>query len=137
MFHRWVTAPLLLCALSSAQAESIAGLPRAEMKPGQIYEFQTTGRTYRAEVLDPKSGQCRVSASSDGVEFGKPRTAFVLGATRGPQTGITFVIMGEVKVGLGIELAMEDYGKKNRYLTPEVTSITLLNPENASSQAAD
>jgi hypothetical protein len=136
MLTRWVVAPVLLCAAHCAQAESPETLNWAEMNPGQIYEFKTTGRTYRAQVVEPKRGECLVSASADGVEFSKPRSAFVLGATRGAQAGVTFVIMGEVKVGLGIELAMEDYGKRNRYLTPNVTSITLLSPQ-PNSAAAD
>ena len=69
-----------------------------------------------------------VSASRDGVKFSKPRKAFILGATRGDQAGIHFVIMSQVKVGLGIELAVNDYGKQNRYLTPEVLAIELLEP---------
>ena len=44
-------------------------------------------------------------------------------------TGVAFVIMGQVKVGLGIELGIEDHSRQNRYLTPEVTSIELVAPE--------
>jgi hypothetical protein len=126
MFNRWVFAPLLLLPVATVQAEAIATLSRSEMKPRQLYEFRTTGRTYRAEVLDAKAGECLVSASKDGVSFSKPRKAFLLGATHGPESGVAFVIMGQVKVGLGIELALEDHSKANRFLTPDVTAITLL-----------
>jgi hypothetical protein len=128
MLARCLVAPLLLLPLATAvQAEAIATLSRSEMKPRQLYEFRTTGRTYRAEVLDPHAGECLVSASTDGVLFSKPRKAFLLGSTQGPQSGVSFVIMGQVKVGLGIELAIEDHSKQNRFLTPDVTSISLLN----------
>ncbi len=127
MFIRWVITPLfLLLPVASIHAEAIATLSRSEMKPRQLYEFRTTGRTYRAEVVDPRAGECLVSASSDGISYSKPRKAFLLGSTHGPQSGVAFVIMGQVKVGLGIELALEDHSKPNRFLTPDVTSITLI-----------
>ena len=129
MHTRCIVATLLLAVCSSVgQAETIATLSRSAMKPGQVYRFQTTGRTYQAQVIDHKSGECLVSALRDGVTFTKPRKAFILGATRGDQAGIHFVIMSQVKVGLGIELAVNDYGKQNRYLTPEVIAIELLEP---------
>ncbi len=111
---------------NAAQADAIATLSRSEMKPRQIYEFRTTGRTYRAEVVDPRAGECLVSALRDGVAYSAPRKAYLLGATRGPESGMSFVIMGQVKVGLGIELALEDHAQANRFLTPDVTAITLL-----------
>ena len=36
------------------QADALATLSRSEMKPRQVYEFRTTGRTYRAEMVDPR-----------------------------------------------------------------------------------
>jgi hypothetical protein len=136
MFTRWVAAPLLLLPLATAHAEALESLSRSEMKPRQLYEFRTTGRTYRAEVLDQTTGECLVSASHDGASFSKPRKAFLLGATRGPQQGVSLVIMGQVKVGLGIELALEDHAKPNRFLTPSVTAITLLQRRNDAAPAA-
>jgi hypothetical protein len=126
MLARCLIAPVLLLPAVAVCAETMQTLSRTEMRPRQVYEFRTDGRTYRAEVIDQKTGECKISASRDGVTFGHGEKAFVLGATRGPQAGVTFVAMGEVKVGHGIELAVEDYGKRNRFLTPDVTSITLL-----------
>ncbi len=127
MVTRWALAPLvLLLPAVVARAEAISTLSRSAMKPNQVYEFRTTGRTYRAEVVDPRGGECLVSASSDGVSYSKPRKAFLLGSTKGPESGVSFVVMGQFKVGLGIELAVEDHARSNRFLTPDVTAITLL-----------
>ncbi len=127
MFTRLVVAALIVPALAAAaHAHPLESLSRSEMRPRQVYEFRTSGRTYRAEVLDQATGECLVSASCDGASFSKPRKAFLLGATRGPQSGVSLVIMGQVKVGQGIELALGDHTKPNRFLTPEVTAITLL-----------
>jgi hypothetical protein len=138
MLLRWVIAPaVLLCAATAradaasqadAAAEATTTLSRSDLKAGQVYEFRTTGRTYRAEVLDARAGECLVSASHDGLSYSKPRKAFLLGATHGPESGVSLVLMGQVKVGLGIELAIEDYSKANRFLTPDVTAITLVHP---------
>jgi hypothetical protein len=126
MLFRWLAVPLFLLPLASVHAEALESLSRSEMRPRQLYEFRTTGRTYRAEVVDQATGECLVSASHDGTAFSRPRKAYLLGATAGPQSGVSLVLMGQFKIGLGIELALENHAKPNRFLTPSVTAITLV-----------
>src|SRR5262245_28975821 len=99
-------------------------LDRTDMRAGEVYEFRTTDRTYRAVVVNPKSGECSISASADGTTFGPTRKTYLLGASRGMQPGgITMVLMGQIKVGQGIEMAVENLEQKQRYITSEVTEI--------------
>jgi hypothetical protein len=102
-------------------------LNRTDMRAGEVYEFRTTGNTYRAVIVNPKSGECSMSASADGTTFSPSRKTYLLGASRGEQAGgITMVLMGQIKVGQGIEMAVENFEQKHRYITPEVTEIRKL-----------
>lgn len=102
-------------------------LDRSDMRAGEVYEFRTTARTYRATIVNPKSGECSMAASPDGVTFGPTRKTYLLGASRGVQAGgITMVLMGQIKVGQGIEMAVENYEQKHRYITDELLEIRKL-----------
>ncbi len=105
-------------------------LDRTDMRPGEIYEFRTTGRTFRAVIVNPKNGECSMSASTDGVTYSPTRKTYLLGASRGVQAGgITMVLMGQIKVGQGIEIAVENFEQKRRFITPEVTEIRKLSAD--------
>jgi len=100
-------------------------LTHSQMAVGQKFDIETADHVYRGKLLDRATGQCQMAVSSDGATFSPARTVYLLGATRGPQSRQTFVLMHEVKVGMKMELAMDDLKQKNRLITSEVRAIKL------------
>ena len=58
-------------------------LDLSQLNPGSRFEISTTDRVYRGEMVDPTTGEARLAASRDGVQFSEPQTVFLLGATQG------------------------------------------------------
>lgn len=113
-----------------AEEESLASLRLNSLTPGQMLRVATESREYRIELVDGRSGECLVAASTDGVRFAKPEKMFVVGSTRTRQTddgGFSLVLMGEIHEGQCIEWGRGSLEPTDRGMTSVVRSITLLN----------
>jgi hypothetical protein len=114
-----------LATMASAADTEVSSVSCRRLGAGQNFEIRTADRVYRGQLVDGVSGQCLLASSADGTHFGTPRKAFLLGATVGPQERQMLVEMNEVKVGLKMELAIDDLEPKNRQITSEVRAIRL------------
>lgn len=97
-----------------------------DLKPGDLLEVVTSDAIYRAQLLDPTTGETRMVASSDGLEFSQPHTVYLLGATQGRNAdagGLMLVKMNEVKKGMRLELGVGSLGQADRRITQTVQSI--------------
>jgi len=121
------TAAMLfaLAMMAATPDTEVSSMTHSQLAVGQEFKIETTDHVYRGKLLDRATGQCQMSVSRDGGSFSPMRTVYLLGATRGPQDRQTFVLMHEVKVGMKMELAMDNLKQKNRLITSEVTSIKL------------
>jgi hypothetical protein len=117
------------CALAAGTVMAADDVDRFRLKdlnPGSRFEIATTDRVFRGELLDPKTGETRMTASWDGVMFTEPRTVFLLGATQGRQPqagGLMLVKMHEVQSGMALELGVGSMDEKNRMVTGPVHAI--------------
>jgi hypothetical protein len=96
------------------------------LKPGDQLEVVTSDAVYRAQLLDPSTGETRMVVSTDGLEFSEPQTVYLLGATQGPYAeagGLMLVKMNEVKKGMRLELGVGSLGKSDRRITQPVQLI--------------
>lgn len=107
----------------TTSAEPTQSLRLDQLTVGQQFDVRTEQRLYRSELVDQKTGECRMWASWDGQRFSEQRTVYLLGATRGPQEGFTLVTMHEIKIGQKLELGIGSLKQKHRYLTRPVKSI--------------
>lgn len=114
-----------LATMAATPDTEVSSFAHGKMAVGQKFEIETTDHVYRGELLDRATGQCRMAVSSDGATFAPARTVYLLGATAGPQDRQLLVLMHEVKVGMKMELAMDDLQQKNRLITGEVKAIKL------------
>src|SRR5215813_592156 len=70
-----VRSTVLLCALAVtavARADDVRQLTLGNMHSGSRFEISTADRVYRAELIDPATGETRLAASRDGVQFSQP-----------------------------------------------------------------
>lgn len=112
-----------------ADEEQLASLRLNSLTPGQMLRVATDNRDYRIELVDGRSGECLVAASTDGVRFAKPEKMFLVGSTHAPQTdggGFSLVLMGEIHEGQCIEWGRGSLEPEDRGTTSTVRSITLL-----------
>ena len=114
-----------LAALAMTPDAEVASFAHRHMAVGQQFEIETADHVYRGKLLDRDTGQCEMAVSRNGATFSPVRTVFLLGATQGPQQRQTFVLMREVKVGMKMELGMDNLEQQNRLITGEVTAIKL------------
>ena len=114
-----------LATMAATPDTEVSSFAHGKMAVGQKFEIETTDHVYRGELLDRATGQCQMAVSSDGATFAPARTVYLLGATAGPQDRQLLVLMHEVKVGMKMELAMDDLQQKNRLITGEVKAIKL------------
>ena len=121
MVRAYVCAAALFCA-ATAQADDSVTV--SKLKAGQQLEIYTQDVTYRATLIAPETGECRMQVG-DGSRFSSPRTVFLIGATKGQQDGLSLVKMGELKVGFKIELGLDDLTEVNRAHTTSVTKVEL------------
>jgi hypothetical protein len=133
-FHSEIATMLMrgavgLCALAAGSAVAADDVDRFRLKDlnaGSRFEIATADRVFRAELLDPKTGETRMTASWDGMNFTEPRTVFLLGATQGRQPdagGLMLVKMHEVRSGMGLELGVGSMEEKDRIVTGPVHAI--------------
>ncbi len=118
----------VLCALATTAVASdteVPSLSHKQLAVGQKFEIATADHVYRGELVDRDTGACHVATSADGATFSTPRTVYLLGATAGPQPRQMLVLMHEVKVGLKMELGVDDLDARHRHITSEVKSIKL------------
>ena len=119
----------LVCALAVqavADGGELSRLTVGELSPGSRLEITTTDRVYQGEIVDPTTGETRMSASWDGVRFTEPRTVFLLGATQGRYAeagGLMLVKMNQLQRGMRMELGVGSLHERNRHLTAPVRSI--------------
>lgn len=115
-----------LATMAFATDKDVALLDHSRLAAGQKFEIQTADCVFRGQLVDRTTGECQLSLSSDGASFTAPRTAYLLGATAGPQGRQMLVVMRQVRVGLKMELALGDLEAKHREITSEVKAIRLL-----------
>jgi hypothetical protein len=135
-FHSEIATMLMrgavgFCALAAGSALAADDIDRFRLKDlnvGSRFEIATVDRIFRGELLNPKTGETRMTASWDGVMFTEPRTVFLLGATQGrtPEAGgLMLVKMHEVQSGMGIELGVGSLHEKDRLVTGPVHAIRI------------
>ena len=125
MMGHTAAAFLALATMAATPDTEVSSFAHGNMAVGQKFRIETTDHVYRGELLDRKTGECRMAVSSDGATFAPERTVYLLGATLGPQDRQTLVLMHEVKVGMRMELATDDLRQRNRLITGEVKTIKL------------
>ena len=119
----------LLCALASgaiALGDDVKQINLSKMNPGSQFQISTTDRVYRGEMVDPSTGEVRLAASRDGVQFSEPQTVFLLGATQGHQAeagGLMLVKMNQLQTGMRIELGLGSLEEADRCLTAPVETL--------------
>ena len=104
----------------------VSSITHDKLAVGQPFEIATDDHVFRGQLIDRSTGACQMTMSADGESFSPARTVYLLGATAGPQERQTLVIMHEVKVGLKMELGIDDLEQKNRLITGEVKAIKLM-----------
>lgn len=119
----------LLCALASgaiAFGDDVKQINLGKMAPGSRFQISTAQRVYRGEMVDPSTGEVRLAASRDGVEFSEPQTVFLLGATQGREAetgGLMLVKMNQLQTGMRIELGLGSLEEADRCLTAPVDTL--------------
>ena len=116
---------IALATMAGVNDTEVPSVSHGQMVAGQKFEIQTTDRVFRGQVLDRATGECQMAISTDNGKFSPPRTVYLLGCTSGPQARQTLVLMHEVKVGLKMELGLDDLEQRNRVITSEVRAIRL------------
>lgn len=120
-----LTACAFLAMMMTADATVLESLSVGQLKNGQRFEIRTEDGAYEAELVNRKTGECRMRVS-DGSRYSEPRTVFIVGATRGVQDRLTLLRMHEVCVGMKVELGLDDLSEANRAHTANVTGFALL-----------
>jgi len=112
-----------------APADSSTGVVQQvrldKLQPGDRLEIRTGGANYLAEIVNPRTGEVRLSTSN----FKQATRAFINGATRGRQPEL-FVMMGVLKTGMRMEFVETRRGSagaiNGRQISSEVTRLRLL-----------
>jgi len=114
-----------LATMAAAGDTPVSSFVHNDLPVGQSFQIETEDHIYRGQLLDQATGECQMTISN-GEAFGPSRTVYLLGATAGVQDRQMLVLMHEVKVGLKMELGLDDLAQKNRLVTGEVKAIKLL-----------
>lgn len=114
-----------LAMMAASAGTEVSSLTHRQMAVGQEFEIETADQVFRGRLLDRATGQCQLSVSDDGQSFSPAQTVYLLGATAGPTDRQMLVLMHEVKVGMKMELGVNDLEQKNRLITGEVKTIKL------------
>jgi hypothetical protein len=125
MLRHWAWALALLAIAGSAEGQEVLAFAHYQLEPGQQFEIQTQDRLYRGRLVNRATGETRMAVSRDGRSFEPERSVYLLGSTPGRQDGYLVVLMHEVKVGLELELGIDDLAEDHRLVTTPVTSIRL------------
>ena len=108
-----------------ASPQDLDQLWLSQLKAGQKIEISTALRHYRATIVDPISGEALVTVSSDGTRFSPPAKVFLIGATAGRYPEM-MVKMGQLQVGLRIELGLGSLAQADRALSEPVKSLRIV-----------
>ena len=108
-----------------ASPQNLDHLQLGQLKAGQQIEITTTLRQYRATIVDPLSGEALVTVSNDGTRFSPPAKVFLIGATAGRYPEM-MVKMGQLQVGLRIELGLGSMAEADRALSDPVKSLRIV-----------
>jgi hypothetical protein len=125
MFGHPASLLFALATMGLSADKEVTSVSSRQLNVGQKFEIRTDDCVYRGQMVDRTSGQCLLTTSPDGTHFTAPRTVYLLGATAGQQDRQSLVLMHEVKVGLKMELGLDDLAEKNRQITGEVRTIRL------------
>ena len=97
-----------------------------QLAPGDRLDIRTSELLLRTELIDPETGQVRMSVSRDGIRFGPAERVYLLGATAGRHPeGLMVVRMGCIEIGNRLELAVGDHQPENRRLTGPVQQVQI------------
>jgi hypothetical protein len=128
------TALLVLAAASSSgEGRQVNDVWLRDLSAGQRLEIQTTQRYYRAQLVNPATGEALASVSRDGVHYGQPARVYLLGWTKGRYPEL-LVGMGQIRVGACIELGLGTLAEADRALSEPVQVIRIF-AEDASAAA--
>jgi hypothetical protein len=116
---------LALATMAVSPGTEVSSLTHRQMAVGQKFEIATADQVFRGQLLDRATGECQLAVSDDGETFSPARTMYLLGATAGPQDRQMLVLMHAVKVGMKMELGVNDLEQQNRRITGEVKAIKL------------
>lgn len=114
-----------LATMAAAGDTEVSSIAHDDMAVGQTFQIETTDQVFLGELIDRSTGECQMAIATGG-QFSPSRTVYLLGATAGRQDRQMLVLMHEVKVGLKMELGLDDLDQKNRIVTSEVTAIRLV-----------
>src|SRR5262245_23193800 len=127
MFLRIAALTCALAIPSVVPAVELRQLTISELAPGARFEITTLDRFYRGQMLDPATGEVRLTASYDGIRWSEPQNVFLLGATQGRYRdagGQMLVKMNQVQANLRIEMSLGPPAiERHRYLTEAVRTI--------------
>ncbi len=112
-------------ASTVSQPAALTQIRLDKLQAGDRLEIRTAGSNYLAEIVDPRTGEVRLSSSN----FKQPVRAFINGATRGRQPEL-FVMMGVLKTGMRMEFVETQRGnagsQTGRKISAEVTRLRVL-----------
>jgi hypothetical protein len=118
-----------VCALAAsaiARGDDVRQIKLGNLNSGSRFEIATTDRIYRGEMVDPTTGEARLSASRDGIQFSEPATVFLLGSTQGRQAeagGLMLVKMNQLQTGMRVELGLGSLQESDRCVTEPVRTL--------------
>jgi hypothetical protein len=119
----------LLCALAAAaiaRGDDVKQIKLGDLNPGSRFQISTSDRVYRGEMVDPTTGEARLAASRDGLQFSQPQTVYLLGATQGRQAeagGLMLVKMNQLQTGMRVELGLGSLQESDRCVTEPVRTL--------------
>ncbi len=120
------TVLFALATMATAPETPVTSITHDRMPLGQEFVIETTDEIFRGHLLNRATGECQMTIARHGAEFSPSRTVYLLGATAGPQEQQTLILMHAVKIGLKMELGLDDLDAKNRIITGEVKAIKFL-----------
>lgn len=120
------TGLFALAAMGAAPDAQVTSIIHEKLPVGQAFQIETDEHVYRGQLIDRNTGECQMTILDRGKSSAPSRTVYLLGATVGMRDRQMLVLMHEVKVGLRMELGLDDLEQKNRVITGEVKAITLL-----------
>jgi len=116
---------LLLAAVTPSPREEVWEIWTTELTVGQTLLVETEKRTYRAEIVNPRTGETQTTVSIDGKNFSTPAKVYFLGSTAGRHPEM-MVNMGRLRTGMRIEFGLGTLAGADRALSAPVKSIHVL-----------
>jgi hypothetical protein len=120
---------LLSSSANAAQPKNAAqhkSLALAQLAAGDVVEITTAGGRYRFEIVDTATGEARGQAAYGSEPYSPQHRVFLLGSTHGndaKSTGMMFVQMHRLRVGMRLELGVRSLKQSDRQLTSPIQTI--------------